>query len=76
MKYPKINTLWKRDIKGNIIDGEFSCLEFVNIKNWYITEKIDGTNVRVIINFINDTVICENKENGYVVERPVPQGSS
>ena len=48
MKYPKINTLWKRDEKGRIIDGEYSCPEFENIKMWDVTEKIDGTNIRVI----------------------------
>lgn len=67
MKYPKINTIWKRDEKTHkIIEGDYSCTEFKNIKEWYVTEKIDGTNVRVIIEFINDSVISENKENGYV----------
>ena len=49
MKYPKINTIWKRDEKNKfrIIDGDFSKPEFDNIKNWHITEKIDGTNIRV-----------------------------
>jgi len=50
MKYSKINTLWKREDnkKGNIIEGEYSMLEFHNIKLWYVEEKIDSTNVRVI----------------------------
>ncbi len=49
MKYPKINTIWKRDEsnKFRIIEGDFSKQEFANIKNWQITEKIDGTNIRV-----------------------------
>ena len=52
MKYPKINTLWKRDEKNkfNIIVGEYSCPEFDNIDKWHITEKIDGSNIRVIFN--------------------------
>ena len=52
MKYPKINTLWKRDEKNkfNIIEGDFSCPEFASICKWHITEKIDGTNIRVIWN--------------------------
>jgi len=51
MKYPKINTIWKRDEsnKFKIIEGDFSKQEFANIKNWQITEKIDGTNIRLII---------------------------
>lgn len=50
MKYPKINTIWKRDEKTHkIIEDDFSKEEFKNIKNWYITEKIDGTNIRIIL---------------------------
>jgi len=48
MKYPKINTIWKRDEKtGKIIEGDFSKPEFAIINQWLITEKIDGTNIRV-----------------------------
>jgi hypothetical protein len=49
MKYPKIDTVWKRDEnnKFKIIEGDFSKPEFDNIKKWLITEKIDGTNIRV-----------------------------
>ncbi len=49
MKYPKLQTLWKRDEnnKFRIIEGDFSKDEFANIQNWLITEKIDGTNIRV-----------------------------
>lgn len=52
MKYPKINTIWKRDEnnKMNIIEGDFSCPEFDAIKKWHITEKIDGINIRVLYN--------------------------
>jgi len=50
LEYPKINTIWKRDEndKFNIIEGDYSCPEFDAIKTWHITEKIDGTNIRVI----------------------------
>lgn len=53
MEYTKINTLWKREVKdgkptGKILEGEYSKEEFKNIKNWHVTEKIDGTNVRII----------------------------
>lgn len=50
MKYPKINTIWKRDEKNkfNIIEGDFSKEEFKAIHRWSITEKVDGTNIRVI----------------------------
>ncbi len=50
MKYPKINTIWKRDEnnKYRIIEGNYSKIEFTAVKKWNITEKIDGTNIRVI----------------------------
>ena len=50
MQYPKINTIWKRDEnnKFRIIEGDYSKIEFTAIKKWNITEKIDGTNIRVI----------------------------
>jgi len=48
-EYPKINTIWRRDEKTHqIIEGDYSCSEFKAIKLWHITEKIDGTNIRVI----------------------------
>ena len=50
MKYPKINTIWKRDRnkRFEIIEGDYSKQEFESIKEWDITEKVDGTNIRVI----------------------------
>jgi len=46
-KYPKIETLFNRDEKFKVTD-EIRLSEFNNIKRWYITEKIDGTNIRII----------------------------
>ncbi len=51
MKYPKINTLWKREEgssnKGKILIGNYSLDEITNIKQWAVQEKIDGTNIRI-----------------------------
>lgn len=47
MKYPKIQTLFNRDEKFKVVEGDYRLPEFENIKKWYVTEKIDGTNVRV-----------------------------
>lgn len=51
-KYCKIKTLWKREDKKphNMIIGQFANLEFASLKNieWVATEKLDGTNIRVI----------------------------
>ena len=43
----KINTLYKRDEKGNIVIGDFSLPEFKYLYNnkWLAFEKIDGTNM-------------------------------
>ena len=48
-EYAKIETLYNRDPKTfKVIPGEFRLAEFNNIKEWIVTEKIDGTNIRVI----------------------------
>lgn len=50
MKYPKINSVFLRDAKGRLILGEYSRPEFGYLQNntWLWTEKIDGTNTRLI----------------------------
>ena len=47
--YPHIDSLWKRDSRGKIIRGDYSCPEFEYLyeARWIAHEKIDGTNVRV-----------------------------
>ena len=51
-EYHKIQTIFKRDMtkKGKIIEGEYSLPEFEYLKDneWVFTEKVDGTNVRVM----------------------------
>lgn len=47
MEYPKINSLWKRDENKKLIVGDYSCKEFESIKLWKVSEKIDGTNIRL-----------------------------
>ena len=47
MEYPKIETLFNRDEKFKVVEGDYRLPEFENIKQWDVTEKIDGTNVRV-----------------------------
>lgn len=34
--------------RGDFITGEYACPEFKNINNFLVTEKIDGTNIRII----------------------------
>lgn len=53
MEYHKIQTVFKRPQTGNaqyVIEGEWSLPEFEYLASnvWVFTEKVDGTNVRVI----------------------------
>lgn len=49
IKYPKIETLYNRNPTTFKINQELRLEEFGLINKWLITEKIDGTNVRVIL---------------------------
>ena len=64
MKYQKINSLFKRDDQNVIIPDQYSEIEFKYLENaeWECTEKIDGTNMRVIITPIykDGEPICDN----------------
>lgn len=52
-QYHKIQTVFKRDPSTNnrtLLDGQFSIPEFEYLQNntWVFTEKVDGTNIRVM----------------------------
>jgi hypothetical protein len=53
-KYHKIHSIWKRENEGpncgRIIEGEYSLQEFRYLADceWTATEKVDGTNIRVM----------------------------
>ena len=50
-EYHKIQTVFKRDEKTKrIIEGDWTLPEFEYLKNaqWVFTEKVDGTNIRVM----------------------------
>ena len=49
-EYHKINSIFKRDENGKIIPWDFSIPEFEYLQEniWEFTEKIDGTNIRII----------------------------
>jgi ATP-dependent RNA circularization protein (DNA/RNA ligase family) len=53
-QYHKIQTIFKRDMtnNGKIIEDDYSLPEFEYLKDnkWVFTEKVDGTNVRVMWN--------------------------
>lgn len=50
-KYPKIQTIFKRDManKGKIIEGCYSLpeIEYLKDNEWVFTEKVNGTNIRI-----------------------------
>jgi ATP-dependent RNA circularization protein (DNA/RNA ligase family) len=48
LEYPKIETLYDRDPKTfKVMTDRLRLSEFQIIKSWHITEKVDGTNIRV-----------------------------
>ena len=52
-EYHKIHTIFKRDMERNgktLIEGQWTLPEFEYLANnvWVFTEKVDGTNIRVI----------------------------
>lgn len=51
-EYEKIETVFNRDMEGTkkLIEGSYrnSTIEFLKDNNWIFTEKIDGTNIRVV----------------------------
>lgn len=51
-EYHKINTVFKRDRDTNrIVEGDYSCPEFEYLADntWSWSEKVDGTNIRVML---------------------------
>ena len=50
-EYHKIETLFERDINGTkkLIEGAFrnDAVQYLANNDWYFTEKIDGTNIRI-----------------------------
>ena len=49
-EYHKIQSIYKRDERGNMLFGEYSLPEFDYLKDnyWVFTEKVDGTNIRLL----------------------------
>ena len=72
--YPKIETLWKRNKEdGVIIPGKYSLDEFDNVKRWDISEKIDGTNIRIIYDDTFEDSDAVIKYKGKKEKSQIPQ---
>lgn len=56
-EYHKIQSIYKRDQRGNFLVGDWSLPEFQYLQNnqWEFTEKVDGTNIRVMFDGENIT---------------------
>lgn len=76
-KYQKIQTLFLRDDKNIIIPDQFTYPEFEYLKDnkWECTEKIDGTNIRIELDFnVHDDGVREVNANfkGRTDEATIP----
>lgn len=70
--YPKIQTVFLRDPEVNyktLLEGTYAKPEFAYLKNntWVFTEKVDGTNIRVIWN--EDEVTLKGKTDKAVIPK-------
>lgn len=63
-KYQKIQTIYKRDENKKVILGNFSRPEFEYLQNvnWRYTEKVDGTNIRIIFQPYSDKMLYHLKQ--------------
>jgi hypothetical protein len=53
-EYPKTENLFTRDpVTHKLNVGDLRRPEFGLIKNWFVTEKVDGTNIRVLLSHKN-----------------------
>ena len=69
-EYPKIETLFNRDEKTRkVISGQARLVEFYNVRYWHITEKIDGTNIRVCLNPDGSVSLGGRTENAQLPTR-------
>ncbi len=67
--YPKIKTLFVRNPETFKVTTELKCLEFGAVKHWHITEKIDGTNIRVALLPDNRMFIGGRSNNAQIPPR-------
>lgn len=72
-KYPKINSVFKRDQNNNFIEGSYSRDEFDLLKDvkWSATEKIDGTNIRIKWNAFDDELLFGGRTERADIPRPL-----
>jgi len=64
-EYTKIQTVFKRDERKKIVEGSYTLPEFEYLKDnvWVFTEKVDGTNIRVMWQAANRSLKFGGKTN-------------
>jgi ATP-dependent RNA circularization protein (DNA/RNA ligase family) len=72
MKYPKIETLYNRDPKTFKVTDEVRLPEFGLVKTWLVTEKVDGTNVRIVRTVENGVEIRGRTDRASWAQRDSP----
>lgn len=76
--YPKINAPFKRYTsgpnKGKLIVGDWSVPEFEYLaaNEWYFTEKVDGTNIRVYLRRVDDCLMVTYRGRTDNADIPLP----
>ncbi len=70
-EYHKIQTVFKRDPMTKfktLLEGEYSMPEFEYLQNneWMFTEKVDGTNIRVMYNGIGQIKFGGKSDNAQI----------
>jgi len=67
-EYHKIKTVFERNLETKnktLLMGKYASPEFEYLKNniWTFTEKVDGTNIRVMWNYQNETLRFGGKQD-------------
>lgn len=82
-EYPKTENLYARsDETHKLIPGVFKRADFAQVDRWLVTEKVDGTNIRIIYNRILGTVEARGRSDaaplpgkeGRFMEQAFPDG--
>ena len=63
MEYHKIETMFERDEKFNVIENKLRNPVYGTIKTWRASEKLDGTNIRVYLTTEGETKIRGRSDN-------------
>ena len=71
IKYHKIQTVFLRDPDNHyktLLDGQYSLPEFEYLKDneWVFTEKVDGTNIRLMLNESGQYKIAGKTDNSQI----------